>query len=82
MNVGLTRDSLAELLNERGVNPSAYCLTGGLPNESYCIDRDGSDWVVYYCEKGLRSGIERFENESDACSRLVTILMSDNTTQQ
>ena len=78
----LTRVLLPELLNARGIKPNAYCLTGGHPSESYCIDCDGTDWIVYYSERGLRSGLERFETEADACLRLLEILLADKTTHR
>ena len=76
----LTLNTLSDLLNSRGVDPDAYSLSGGLPNESYCIDRDGTDWLVYYSERGLRSGLQRFNTESDACSHLLSVLIRDTTT--
>ena len=81
MMAELTRDSIAELLEARGVNSDSYCLAGGLPTETYCIDRDGAGWIVYYSERGLRSGLERFDTESEACSRLVAILLTDKSSQ-
>ena len=77
----LTLATLPELLTDRGINPAAYCLTGGLPNETYCIDRDGADWLVYYSERGLRSSVQRFTSESDACTHLHAVLVNDETTQ-
>ena len=76
----LTLNTLSDLLKSRGIHSDAYSLPGGLPNESYCIDRDGTDWLVYYSERGLRSGLQRFNTESDACSHLLSILIRDATT--
>ena len=76
----LTLNTLSDLLKSRDINSGAYSLAGGLPNECYCIDRDGTDWLVYYSERGLRSGLQRFNTESDACSHLLSVLVSDTTT--
>ena len=77
----LTLKTLGNVLESQGIRPDAYCLTGGSPNESYCIDRDGDDWLVYYSERGLRSDLRRFGTESDACSHLQALLRGDATTQ-
>jgi len=46
----------------------AYSLTGGLPNEAYCIEQtpDGK-WHTYYSERGLRTGLKTFDTEDEAC---------------
>jgi hypothetical protein len=67
----MTINDLALLLRQYGVPPAAYCLTGGLPNEAYTIERIGDTWRVYYSERGLRNGLREFENESDACEELL-----------
>lgn len=42
-------------------------LKGGLPNEQYCISKDGDNWEVYYSERGNKSGLIIFDNEDMAC---------------
>ncbi len=44
----------------------AYCLTGGLPNEAFTIEHFGGEWLVYYSERGQRSGLKTFETEQEA----------------
>lgn len=58
---------LKKCLENEGVSKSLYCLDGGLPNEKVCLDYEGNKWVVYYSERGCRTGLETFENEDDAC---------------
>jgi hypothetical protein len=73
--------NLAELkitLTSRRVPPDAYCLTGGLPNEAYCIER-GADgkWNTYYSERGLRTGLKAFDTEEDACDYFFNWIVKD-----
>lgn len=42
-------------------------LKGGLPNEQYCITKDGDNWEVYYSERGNKSGLKIFDDEDMAC---------------
>ena len=43
-------------------------MKGGLPNEVYCLNTENGNWVVYYSEKGKRSGLTVFKSESEACA--------------
>ena len=70
---------LQKKLNEIGVRKSAYSLSGGLPNERYCIENSGRQWSVYYSERGQRTGEKIFTNESKACDYLLKELQSDPT---
>ncbi|MDY3560604.1 hypothetical protein R5W23_001849 [Gemmata sp. JC673] len=63
----MTVAELAHELARRGVPASAYCLTGGLPNEAYTIGRVGDVWQVYYSERGCRTGLQEFAIEAAAC---------------
>lgn len=58
---------LKELLEKEKVSKSIYSLDGGLPNEKLCLDFEGSKWIVYYSERGLRTRIIEFIVEDDAC---------------
>lgn len=44
-----------------------YSLSGGLQNESYCIEQMKGCWAVYYSERGIRANLELFDTEEDAC---------------
>lgn len=75
----MTIDSLQDVLTSRGVRADSYSLNGGLPNEQYCIDRDGLQWLVYYSERGVKMSLREFAVESDACQHLLTLLLPDPT---
>ena len=63
MNLAGLEEKLAAL----NLPKDAYCLTGGLPNEAYCIERHDNAWRVYYSERGTRSALKLFESEEEAC---------------
>lgn len=78
----VTRDILKQLLDDRGVDPEAYALTGGHPSEAYVLDGRGSQWVVYYSERGLETGLRTFPDEDLACRHLLGLVLSDPSTRQ
>jgi hypothetical protein len=77
----VTIKALHSILVKHGVRPNAYCLTGGLPNEAYAIEQVHDRWQVYYSERGQRSGLREFSNESDACRELLTLIRNDDSTR-
>jgi len=42
-------------------------LKGGLPNEVLCLTAESGNWIVYYSERGSRTGLTTFKSESEAC---------------
>lgn len=54
-------------LIELGIRNDSYSLSGGLPNEAYCLSNIGKDWEVYYSERGSKSSLKIFSSESAAC---------------
>ena len=65
---------LERRLSALGVSPDAYSLHGGLPDECYVLNREVDGWSVYYSERGLRTGEQRYSTESDACAALLQML--------
>jgi hypothetical protein len=70
---------LSKLFSESGVPADMYSLDGGLPAESYCINKDAGRWEVYYSEHGRKSGLKRFSSENEACEYLSRIVMAEFT---
>jgi hypothetical protein len=65
----MNREQLKAQLNSLGVDPNAYSLSGGLPNEQYVLGEEANgQWGVYYSERGLKTGLRLFDSESSACS--------------
>lgn len=62
---------LERKLKLANVPQSCYSIMkGGLPNEAYCLTTENRSWIVYYSERGIRSGLTVFKNESEACTYL------------
>jgi hypothetical protein len=59
---------LKELLQQHNVSKDMYVFDEEYPNESYCLRFNGHSWEVYYSERGIKSGLKYFENESEACN--------------
>ena len=75
----LDRKRLAALLTRHGVAAAAYSLSGGHPSECYVLDHRGYEWVVYYSERGLETGLRSFQSEDLACRHLAELLWKDRT---
>lgn len=67
---------LREELRRLGVPEDAYGLDDDYHDECYVLDATGSEWVVFYAERGLRTEERRFPSESDACADLLHRLTS------
>lgn len=63
---------LTERLNEMGVAREVYSINSvEYPNETYSIFWNGSEWEVYYSERGKKRGIKKFLDESKACEHFL-----------
>ena len=66
----MTIEQLKNKLEEAGISEDSYSImTGGLPNEKFCIAKDET-WQVYYSERGKRTGLRAFKTEEEACEYL------------
>lgn len=64
----MTKKDLEVILLEKKIRKDSYSLSGGLPNEAYCIHENDFGWEVYYSERGNKTGLKIFQNENEACS--------------
>lgn len=78
----MNRTTLKALLDAENVDPAAYSLDGGMPLEAYVLDRQSPRWVVFYSERGLRTGEVHFETEDEACHYLLELVLRDSTTRR
>ena len=62
---------LKELLIKKNIPLDLYSLEGGLPNESYCIEKIGNKWHFYYSERGIKRTIAYFDNEEKAVDAFI-----------
>ena len=71
---------LERKLNEAGIPKDAYSLgIGGLPSERYCLVMNGNAWEFYYSERGRKSALKYFDDESVACEYFWNELRSEFT---
>lgn len=71
----MTIQELRNRLEEEGVPKNMYSLlTGGFPNEAFCLIEIDGGWEVYYSERGKRRGIKQYARESEACEYMYKIL--------
>ena len=67
----MTVEELKKQLDAIGVPDDLYSLLiGGFPNEAWCLIKNEDGWEVYYSERGQKSDVQQFENESEACEYL------------
>lgn len=62
----MTVKELEAFLIENNIPTDIYSLDGGVPNETYCIEKIASGWHVYYSERGKKNIIGKFDNEDAA----------------
>lgn len=72
MKINQLRDELDKL----NIPKDAYTLTGGLPNESFCLNTNNDEWEVYYSERGNKTGLKAFNDESLACEYFLNWMKS------
>ena len=58
-------EELKELLIKKKVPLYLYSLEGGLPSESYCIEKIENKWHLYYSERGVKETINYYDNEDE-----------------
>ena len=64
----MTKSELKQKLVKENIPADIYSLVGGLPNEVYCLGKNGEAWEVYYSERGKKTSLEVFHVEDDACN--------------
>ncbi|PEZ82338.1 hypothetical protein [Bacillus sp. AFS017274] len=62
----MKKDELHQLLINANVPKDLYNLNGGLPNEVFCLNKEGN-WEVYYSERSVKSQLKKFDSEDEAC---------------
>mgnify|MGYP001547317752 CR=1 FL=1 len=72
-------NDLKTKLDSIGVNEQTYCLGGDFGDEQYCLEKINHRWRYYYSERGQKMGERLFDNESDACEYMYSILENDPT---
>jgi hypothetical protein len=69
-----TTNALKVFLDEKGIPQNAYSLYADR-DEAYCLDKVGSEWLVYYSERGNRSELAWGKSEAQALDVLKLYLL-------
>ena len=63
---------LKKALKTAGIPIEHYNLDGkGRDDERLCLVKEGSKWVVYYLERGVRTTELFFDSEEEACDYIL-----------
>jgi len=68
---------LRKLLAQQDIRPDAFDLDGKDCDECLRLERRQNRWVVYYAERGLRTGERFFPTEDEACRYMAVTLTDD-----
>lgn len=72
--MGWTNEQLLAFLDRAKIRSDSYSLSGD-KDEAYCITQVGGEWVVYYCERGMRNELAWGKTESQALDVLKLYLL-------
>lgn len=64
-----------EYYNIYGVGESKYGLQKSLADYQFVLDKENDKWIVFYYERGIKSSMTTFYNESDACNYLLEMIL-------
>lgn len=78
----MNEKELRQRLHSTGIYCSSYALSGEIPFEQYAMENRGRKWFVFYSERGQRNSEQAFDNESDACDYLYSVLVKDPSTRK
>lgn len=71
----MKKEELRQSLINAHIPDDLYNLDGGLPNEAFCLNKEGDVWEVYYSERGVKSQKKKFNSEDEACNYLYKIIL-------
>lgn len=72
----MTTKELLKNLIDGNIPDDAYSLAGGLPNEKLCLNSNLNYWEVYYSERGIKTGLQIFNSESEACDYFYSLILT------
>jgi len=79
----MNREQLQAKLVDLRIDPTAYSLAGGLPNECLVLnDEKGGIWEVYYSERGQKSGLRVFDSEEIAVQCFLDTILHDSAVKR
>jgi hypothetical protein len=79
----MNREQLKLQLAALRIDPTAYCLSGGLPNECLVLNQaQNGTWEVYYSERGEKSGLRIFDSEEIAVQHFLGVILHDSAVRR
>ena len=76
----MNRAELEKKLDALSIRKDAYAWSG-MQNEQYVLAQENDKWEVYYSERGSKTGLKEFANESSACDYMLSLLTNDKSTR-
>ena len=79
----MNRKDLQEALQREHIKERCYSLEAKNfdPDEALCLRQEEGHWVVFYSERGLKTGKRAFATEAEACLYMLETLRFDPTTR-
>lgn len=79
----MNREQLKSRLAALRIDPTAYSLSGGLPNECLVLNQEpNGKWEVYYSERGEKSGLRIFDSEESAAQYFLDVILHDSAVRR
>jgi hypothetical protein len=79
----MNRLELSARLIANNVDARFFSVDGTSKDECLTLENKSPDtWVVYYSERGLRTGERFFASESEACEYILATLLRDPTVKK
>ena len=73
---------LRSILSSEGFRESSYSFDEKHPDEALCLSQEDNQWLVFYAERGLRTGKVTFMTEDEACGYFLDKMRADPTTRK
>ena len=68
-------DQLKKELSRNNINPQCFSIGMPWPVDGYCLDNNNGNWEVFYVERGEKHNVSQYNTESDACDKLLELLL-------
>jgi hypothetical protein len=79
----MNREQLKTQLTDLRIDPTAYCLSGGLPNECLVLNQEPNGIrEVYYSERGQKSNLRLFDSEDKAVQYFLDVILHDSAVRR
>jgi hypothetical protein len=79
----MNREQLKRQLDTLRIDPTAYCLSGGLPNEQLVLNEGQNGiWEVYYSERGQKTSLRVFKSEESAVQYFLDAILHDSAVRR